>query len=35
MKEISARLVGVELYFDDLDLARSFYTETLGLKVSR
>jgi predicted enzyme related to lactoylglutathione lyase len=34
MKEISARLVGVELYFDDLDLARSFYTETLGLKVS-
>ena len=34
MKEIAARLVGVELYFDDLDLARSFYTETLGLKVS-
>jgi catechol 2,3-dioxygenase-like lactoylglutathione lyase family enzyme len=34
MKEISARLVGVELYFDDLDLARTFYTETLGLKVS-
>lgn len=34
MNEISARLVGVELYFDDLDRARSFYTETLGLTVS-
>ena len=34
MKEISARLVGVELYFDDLDRAKSFYAGTLGLKVS-
>lgn len=34
MKEISARLVGVELYFGDLGRARSFYAETLGLKVS-
>jgi predicted enzyme related to lactoylglutathione lyase len=34
MKDISARLVGVELYFDDLDQARSFYTKTLGLKAA-
>lgn len=34
MKEISARLAGCELYFDDLDRARSFYAEKLGLKVS-
>ncbi len=34
MKEISARLAGVELYFDDLDRARNFYAGILGLKVS-
>ncbi|HEV2388641.1 MAG TPA: VOC family protein [Candidatus Acidoferrales bacterium] len=34
MTAISARYVGVELYFDDLERAKSFYTETLGLKVS-
>ena len=34
MQEISARLAGVELYFDDLERARSFYTGTLGLQVS-
>ena len=33
MAVTSAQLVGVELYFDDLDRARSFYAETLGLKV--
>lgn len=26
--------VGVELYFDDLDRARSFYAETLGLQIA-
>lgn len=34
MREISPRFVGVELYFDDLERAKSFYTETLGLKIS-
>ena len=29
-----ARLVGVELYFDDLERAKSFYTNTLGLKLA-
>jgi len=33
-KNIQARFVGVELYFKDLDAARSFYTGTLGLQVS-
>jgi catechol-2,3-dioxygenase len=27
------KLTGVELYFDDLDRARSFYRDTLGLNV--
>jgi predicted enzyme related to lactoylglutathione lyase len=31
---INARLVGVELYFDDLPAAKRFYQETLGLAVS-
>ncbi len=31
MNRISARFVGVELYFDDLDTAKRFYEETLGL----
>ena len=34
MANIAAKFVGVELYFDDLDRARTFYVETLGLKVS-
>jgi catechol 2,3-dioxygenase-like lactoylglutathione lyase family enzyme len=34
MATISARLVGLELYFDDVDRARLFYAETLGLHVS-
>src|SRR5207249_3504373 len=34
MKEISARFIGIELYFADLERAKSFYAETLGLKIS-
>jgi hypothetical protein len=34
MPQINARLVGVELYFDDLVAARRFYHETLGLAIS-
>jgi hypothetical protein len=33
MPNINARLVGVELYFDDLLGARNFYEQTLGLDV--
>jgi catechol 2,3-dioxygenase-like lactoylglutathione lyase family enzyme len=28
------RMAGVELYFDDLDRAKEFYCETLGLRVT-
>jgi predicted enzyme related to lactoylglutathione lyase len=31
---IEARFVGVELYFEDLERAKKFYIETMGLKVS-
>ncbi len=34
MNDISARFVGVELYFEDLERAKQFYVETLGLHVS-
>jgi predicted enzyme related to lactoylglutathione lyase len=34
MRHIEARFVGVELYFEDLDKAKRFYVETLGLEVS-
>ena len=34
MAGISARLVGVELYFDDMGTAKRFYGVTLGLQVS-
>jgi catechol 2,3-dioxygenase-like lactoylglutathione lyase family enzyme len=34
MSEIAARFVGVELYFDDLERAKKFYVETLGMHVS-
>ena len=32
--KISAQFVGVELYFDNLDAAKKFYIDVLGLKVS-
>jgi predicted enzyme related to lactoylglutathione lyase len=34
LKRISARHVGVELYFDDLKRAQAFYTSTLGLPIA-
>lgn len=34
MTRIEARFVGVELYFDDLDRAKAFYSSTLGLEIS-
>lgn len=34
MRHIEARFVGVELYFEDLDKAKRFYVDTLGLEVS-
>ncbi|HKV94459.1 MAG TPA: VOC family protein [Candidatus Angelobacter sp.] len=34
LKNISARFVGVELYFGDLKRARVFYSGTLGLAVA-
>lgn len=34
MERIQARFVGVEVYFENLERAKKFYTETLGLKVS-
>jgi len=33
MSSINARLVGVELYFDDLVAAKNFYEGTLGLDI--
>jgi hypothetical protein len=33
MSSIKARLVGVELYFDDLVAAKNFYEGTLGLDI--
>jgi len=34
MQPVRARFIGVELYFDDLEKAKKFYDETLGLTVS-
>jgi len=34
MQPIRVRFIGVELYFDDLEKAKKFYEETLGLAVS-
>src|SRR5260370_4491515 len=34
MERIQARFVGVELYFDNLERAKKFYVETMGLEVS-
>ena len=34
MTNASLRFVGVELYFEDLEQAKRFYVDTLGLEVS-
>ncbi|HEY6969867.1 MAG TPA: VOC family protein [Candidatus Angelobacter sp.] len=34
MTKISAHLAGVELYFNNLEIAKQFYVEVLGLKIS-
>ena len=34
MERIRARFVGVELYFENLERAKQFYIETMGLEVS-
>lgn len=34
MRQIEARFIGVELYFDNLERGKKFYLETLGLRVS-
>jgi len=34
MQPVRARFIGGELYFDDLEKAKKFYDETLGLTVS-
>ena len=34
MSKFNARLVGVELYFDDLPAAKRFYQDVLGLKLA-
>lgn len=34
MNGIKAQFAGVELYFEDLERARRFYVETLGLAIS-
>lgn len=33
MPDLHARLIGVELYFDDLEAAKRFYQDTLGLNL--
>ena len=34
MERIQARFVGVELYFENVERAKKFYIETVGLEVS-
>ena len=34
MQPVQARFIGVELYFDDLERAKKFYEQTLGLALS-
>jgi len=34
MEQTGPRFVGVELYFENLEQARNFYVETLGLAIS-
>jgi predicted enzyme related to lactoylglutathione lyase len=31
--KLNARLIGIELYFDDLETGKRFYSETLGFRV--
>lgn len=33
MKDLTPRLAGVELYFEDLECAQRFYRETVGLRL--
>jgi predicted enzyme related to lactoylglutathione lyase len=34
MAEISARFLGAGLYFDDMEAAKVFYSQKLGLKLA-
>jgi predicted enzyme related to lactoylglutathione lyase len=34
MKDIHAHFLGLELYFDNLERAKKFYAETLGLEIA-
>ncbi len=34
MERIQAQFIGVELYFENLETAKKFYVETMGLEVS-
>src|SRR5215470_9971137 len=34
MNQVGAQFVGVELYFENLERAKAFYVETMGLEVS-
>lgn len=34
MERIQPRFVGVELYFDNLEKAKTFYLETMGLEIA-
>jgi predicted enzyme related to lactoylglutathione lyase len=34
MERMQTRFVGVELYFEDLNRAKKFYLETMGLEIS-
>ena len=34
MRSVNARFLGVELYFDDLNKAKKFYQDSLGLQIS-
>lgn len=34
MKRLEAQFIGVELYFENLEAAKSFYVNTLGLGIS-
>jgi predicted enzyme related to lactoylglutathione lyase len=34
MKRLEAQFIGVELYFENLETAKSFYVDTLGLGIS-
>ena len=34
MSQVNLKFAGVELYFEDLERARRFYVETVGLRIS-